>query len=167
MVVPPQTKVRLHSERYVRKILFENKFVEFCITFKRRAGSRGLGDYQLLLGYDRRKNDTFWSEHLEITCHADFNKLRSGHPEMGRYRRWVHTMFSELEYRLDDKQRMERTLEYKSLFSTLSRKVLHRGDFSSTEDLEDKIIEFITYYNEVLAKPYKWTYIGKSLAKAS
>ena len=52
-------------------------------------------------------------------------------------------------------------------FSTLSRKVLHRGDFSSTEDLEDKIIEFITYYNEVLAKPYKWTYTGKPLAKAS
>jgi hypothetical protein len=49
-------------------------------------------------------------------------------------------------------------------FSTLARKVIRRGDFSSAYGLEDKIIEFIEYYNEYLAKPYKWTYTGKQLA---
>ncbi|MGC9523877.1 MAG: IS630 family transposase, partial [Anaerolineae bacterium] len=49
-------------------------------------------------------------------------------------------------------------------FSTLARKVLHRGDFSSVDDLEDKIIAFIEYYNAYLAKPYTWTYTGKPLA---
>jgi transposase len=49
-------------------------------------------------------------------------------------------------------------------FSTLVRKVIRRGDFSSVDDLQDKIIEFIEYYNEYLAKPYKWTYTGKPLA---
>jgi len=49
-------------------------------------------------------------------------------------------------------------------FSTLVRKVIRRGDFSSVDDLQDKIVEFIEYYNEYLAKPYKWTYTGKPLA---
>jgi len=49
-------------------------------------------------------------------------------------------------------------------FSTLVRKVIRRGDFSSVDDLEDKIIGFIEYYNAYLAKPYKWTYTGKPLA---
>ncbi|HOO93654.1 MAG TPA: IS630 family transposase, partial [Opitutales bacterium] len=49
-------------------------------------------------------------------------------------------------------------------FSTLARKVLHRGDFSSVDDLQDKIIAFIEYYDMHLAKPYQWTYTGKPLA---
>ena len=49
-------------------------------------------------------------------------------------------------------------------FSTLSGKVIRRGDFSSISDLEDKIIEFIEYYNANLARAYKWTYTGKPLA---
>ena len=48
--------------------------------------------------------------------------------------------------------------------SVLTRKVIRRGDFSSVADLEDKIIEFIEYYDEYLAAPYKWTYTGKPLA---
>ena len=117
MVVPPQTKVRLHSEQYLRTISFENKFANICITIRRGPGSRGLGDYQLLLGYDQKKNHSFWSEHFAITCHADIEKLRSGHPDMGRYVRWAKTMFSELEYRLDDRKRMDRALEFKNLLN--------------------------------------------------
>jgi transposase len=49
-------------------------------------------------------------------------------------------------------------------FSTLVRKVIRRGDFSSVDDLQDKIIKFIEYYNKYLAKPCKWTYTGKPLA---
>jgi transposase len=49
-------------------------------------------------------------------------------------------------------------------FSTLTRKVLRRGDFTSLEDLEKKILAFIDYHDAYLAKPYKWTYTGKPLA---
>lgn len=45
-------------------------------------------------------------------------------------------------------------------FSTLSRKALARGSFSSVDDLETKVLAFIDYYNRVLARPYKWTYTG-------
>lgn len=49
-------------------------------------------------------------------------------------------------------------------FSTLTRKVIRRGDFASLEDLETKILAFIDYHNAYLARPYKWTYTGKPLA---
>jgi transposase len=49
-------------------------------------------------------------------------------------------------------------------FGTLTRKVIRRGDFGSVDDLDAKIIEFIEYYDEFLAHPYRWTYTGKPLA---
>ena len=49
-------------------------------------------------------------------------------------------------------------------FGTLVRKLLRRGNFTSVADLENKIIEFVQYYDEYLAHPYRWTYTGKPLA---
>ncbi|MCP5083284.1 MAG: IS630 family transposase [Alphaproteobacteria bacterium] len=48
-------------------------------------------------------------------------------------------------------------------FSILARKVIRRGNFTSIEDLNAKIIAFITHFNEKMAKPFKWTYQGKPL----
>jgi len=48
-------------------------------------------------------------------------------------------------------------------FSILVRKLLRRGNFTSTEDLKAKIEAFITYFNKTMAKPFKWTYQGKPL----
>ena len=48
-------------------------------------------------------------------------------------------------------------------FSILARKVIRRGNFSSTEDLKAKIEAFIDYFNKTMAKPFKWTYQGKPL----
>lgn len=47
--------------------------------------------------------------------------------------------------------------------SILVRKVIRRGNFTSREDLRDKVLAFITYFNQTMAKPFKWTYDGKPL----
>jgi transposase len=47
--------------------------------------------------------------------------------------------------------------------SILMRKVLKRGSFPSVQDLETKVLAFIDYYNETMAKPFKWTSQGKAL----
>jgi hypothetical protein len=39
--------------------------------------------------------------------------------------------------------------------SILVRKLLRRGNFSSTDDLRAKVLAFITYFNRTLAKPFK------------
>ena len=49
-------------------------------------------------------------------------------------------------------------------FSILARKVIRRGNFTSTQDLKAKIEAFIAYFNNTMAKPFKWTYQGKPLA---
>jgi transposase len=48
-------------------------------------------------------------------------------------------------------------------FSILVRKLLKRASFSSTEDLRQRILDFIDYFNKTMAKPFKWTYKGKPL----
>lgn len=48
-------------------------------------------------------------------------------------------------------------------FGILARRVLKRGNFTSVEDLRQKVLAFIDYFNAVLAKPYKWTYTGRPL----
>ena len=44
--------------------------------------------------------------------------------------------------------------------SILVRKLLKRGNFLSLDDLREQILAFITYYNQTMAKPIKWTYTG-------
>jgi transposase len=48
-------------------------------------------------------------------------------------------------------------------FSVLSRRLLRRASFASVEELRDRILAFIRYFNDVLAKPFKWTYSGRPL----
>jgi transposase len=43
-------------------------------------------------------------------------------------------------------------------FSILVRKLLKRGNFTSKEDLKEQLLRFIKYFNETMAKPFKWTY---------
>ena len=48
-------------------------------------------------------------------------------------------------------------------FGILMRKVIKRGNFLSKDDLQTKILAFMDYFNETMAKPFKWTYTGKVL----
>ena len=48
-------------------------------------------------------------------------------------------------------------------FSILVRKLLKRGSFTSIDHLKSKLFAFISYYNDTMAKPYKWTTKGKAL----
>jgi len=45
----------------------------------------------------------------------------------------------------------------------LTRKLLRRGSFLSTDDLIARVLAFIAYYNRTMAKPFRWTYQGKPL----
>jgi transposase len=49
-------------------------------------------------------------------------------------------------------------------FSILVRKLLRRVSFASLDDLKNRILQFIDYFNQRMAKPFKWTYKGKVLA---
>ena len=48
-------------------------------------------------------------------------------------------------------------------FGILVRRLLKRGSFKSVAALRERILEFISYFNSTMAKPFKWTYKGRPL----
>ena len=48
-------------------------------------------------------------------------------------------------------------------FGIFDRKLLKRGNFKSKQDIKEQIEKFIFYYNETMAKPFKWTFKGQPL----
>lgn len=47
--------------------------------------------------------------------------------------------------------------------SILTRMLIRRASFASLDELKAKVLAFIDYYNATMAKPFKWTYLGKPL----
>jgi transposase len=48
-------------------------------------------------------------------------------------------------------------------FSIITRRLLKRGSFNSIKHLEERIRKFINFFNEAMAKPFKWTYKARPL----
>lgn len=48
-------------------------------------------------------------------------------------------------------------------FSILARRLLKRSSFTSLNDLQERVLAFINYFNNVLSKPFRWTYTGRPL----
>ena len=48
-------------------------------------------------------------------------------------------------------------------FSILSRRFLKRASFTSLDDLRTRALQFIEYFNNVLGKPFRWTFTGRPL----
>ncbi len=48
-------------------------------------------------------------------------------------------------------------------FSILVRRLLKRGSFTSVQDLQQSLLDFIDFFNKTMAKPFKWTYTGRPL----
>ena len=59
--------------------------------------------------------------------------------------------------------RSSRLKQIETWFLILVRKLLRRGNFTSKEHLQQRIENFITYFNAIMAKPFRWTMEGKPL----
>ena len=52
-------------------------------------------------------------------------------------------------------------------FSVLARRFLKRGDFRSAAEFEAKLTAYLDDYNDHHAHPYRWTYTGQPLVRAT
>jgi len=52
-------------------------------------------------------------------------------------------------------------------FSVLARRFLKRGDFCSPADFETRLMDYLDVYNTHHAHPYRWTYTGQPLVRAT
>jgi transposase len=111
--------------------------------------------------------DNLNTHYHELICQlvADFCKCDPGRTKTGHQRKAFLTAPSKRVVFHFTPTHASWLNQIEIWFSTLAAKVIRRGDFCSVVDLEDKIIEFIKYHNEYLARPYAWTYTGKPLAK--
>jgi len=51
------------------------------------------------------------------------------------------------------------------VFGIVARRALRRGNFRSVEELRERLLAFIDYFNRTFAKPFRWTYTGRPLSK--
>jgi DDE superfamily endonuclease len=51
--------------------------------------------------------------------------------------------------------------------SVLARRFLKRGDFDSAHDFETRLSDYLEIYNTHHAHPYRWTYTGQPLVRAT
>jgi transposase len=52
-------------------------------------------------------------------------------------------------------------------FSVLARRFLKRGDFGGAQDFESRLLDYLEVYNTHQAHPYRWTYTGQPLVRAT
>ena len=52
------------------------------------------------------------------------------------------------------------------VFGIVTRRVLRRGNFKSTEALQERLLDFIDYFNRTFARPFRWTYTGRPVTAA-
>ncbi|MCL2624065.1 MAG: transposase, partial [Planctomycetaceae bacterium] len=50
-------------------------------------------------------------------------------------------------------------------FGILCRRLLNRSSFKSLEQMRERIVTFINYFNATIAKPFRWTFTGTPLKK--
>jgi len=47
------------------------------------------------------------------------------------------------------------------VFEIVHRRAIARGSFTSLEDLKERLLSFIDYFNRTFALPFRWTYTGR------
>jgi hypothetical protein len=57
--------------------------------------------------------------------------------------------------------------QIETIFGIINRRAIKRGDFPSLSALQDRLTEFIKYFNETFAKPFSWTYTGRPTQTAA
>jgi transposase len=53
------------------------------------------------------------------------------------------------------------------VFGIVTRRVLRRGNFPSTEALKQRLLDFIDYFNRTFARPFRWTYTGRPVTAST
>ena len=53
------------------------------------------------------------------------------------------------------------------VFGSVSRRAMRRGNFKSREDLKQRLLDFMDYFNTTFAKPFQWNYTGRRVRSDS
>lgn len=93
---------------FERKFSMTNNFVVITISLLQAGGGSGLGSFSHLLGLSQEESARFRKAIYIVRLSAKFEGLKSGHPAMPQYRRWVDIMFDQLQTNLDERKHWEK-----------------------------------------------------------
>jgi len=134
------------------------------------------------VGTDRQGSWVFVADNLNIHCSESLVKLVAGRCGIARdlgkkgVRGVLKSVASRQKFLSQPGHRIRfvYTPKHSSwlnqievVFGVIMRKVIRRGSFTSVDDLRSKLLNFIEYFNRVFAKPFRWTYTGRPLMKAT
>jgi hypothetical protein len=122
LVVPPSTTLEIRppmaDQRLgeVSSIIFDNPFVR--LTIQTRASQWGVlfGGYRLMLGQPSDTNTDLRQATYVVSIKKEFKRLRTGQPDMPRYRAWAQQIAEELQTEYDE-QRIWAKAKEEFLFS--------------------------------------------------
>ena len=116
MCLPKGTTIKIICDRSNRSISLKNDFCEINIKIYGDTSYSGLGEWKWILGYDDGKDKEFLSSKMKVYLSAKFYRIRSGHPDMPKYKRWVNLLFDRLRGCLDSEQQLKTAREKHHLY---------------------------------------------------
>jgi heme/copper-type cytochrome/quinol oxidase subunit 4 len=115
IALPPGTALTIRAPDTANvgmgEITLKNDFVTLSIKTAYFSWMRSLGGYRVLMGYSWEQDREFASAQYFVTIRADFSRLRSGHPQMAKYKRWVNQIVSDLRAQFDEQELWSNTRE--------------------------------------------------------
>jgi hypothetical protein len=84
------------------EIVVKNDFVTLRMMTANSMWMRSLGGYRVLMGYSWEQDREFATAQYLVSVRAEFDRLRSGHPKMPKYKQWVKQIVSQLQAQFDE-----------------------------------------------------------------
>jgi hypothetical protein len=108
ITLPPGSILRVaapHTEENqleTAEALIANKYCTLRISTRPAMAIRNIGGYRLLLGLSNEDVRSLGFVVYVVTVQATFSRLRSGNPEMARYRKWANEVIAGLQTQFDE-----------------------------------------------------------------
>jgi hypothetical protein len=115
IVLPPGTRLLVvapHTTKEkgdVGEIHLVNGFCDISIETQQSTYMRSLGTYRFLAGISLEASREMATAMYIVRFKADFNRLRSGHPDMPKYRAWARQLADGLRDQFDEQLIWQRT----------------------------------------------------------
>ena len=116
LTLPPGTDLRLQPPEISNgseesSIVMDNPFVRLTLRTRRTSWGVLFGDYRFLLGEPNDTNTNLRQISFIVSAKTEFKRLRTGHPDMPKYRAWAHQVVDEIQNEFDEQAIWRRSKE--------------------------------------------------------
>jgi hypothetical protein len=110
LTLPPETTVRMQPPHVdprvgeISSIVLDNPFIRVTIQTRQSEFGVLFGGFRLMLGLPNDTNTDLRQANFVITVRKEFKSLRTGHPDMQKYKAWADQLTGELQNEFDEQR---------------------------------------------------------------